>query len=91
MRVSTVLSTTLTFAAYAPYVLCGPAAKPSPSSNRVAIIGAGAGGSSAAYWISLAQQRWGLDIDIDVYEQRSYIGGRKCTVHATCHKVDDLN
>lgn len=42
---------------------------------RVAIIGAGAGGSSAAFWISKAKERYGLDVEVDVYEKASYVGG----------------
>lgn len=43
----------------------------------VAIVGAGAGGSSAAFWINKARERYGLHIDsIDVYERSDYIGGR---------------
>lgn len=45
---------------------------------RIAIIGAGAGGSSSAFWISKAKERFGLDVEVDVFEQSSYIGGRKC-------------
>lgn len=44
---------------------------------RVAIIGAGAGGSSAAYWLSLSRTRANLTFDIDVYERSDYIGGRE--------------
>lgn len=44
---------------------------------KIAIIGAGAGGSSAAFWISKAKERFGLDVDVDIYESRSYIGGRE--------------
>ena len=44
--------------------------------NRVAIIGAGAAGSSAAFWIAKARERFGLDVGIDVYEKNDYIGGR---------------
>jgi len=44
---------------------------------RIAIIGAGAGGSSAAFWISKARERYGLEVEIDVYERSDYIGGRK--------------
>ncbi len=43
---------------------------------RIAIIGAGAAGSSAAFWISKAKERFGLDLKVDVYERSSYIGGR---------------
>ncbi|KAG9223147.1 hypothetical protein PLEOSDRAFT_1111305 [Pleurotus ostreatus PC15] len=48
---------------------------------RIAIIGAGAGGSSAAFWISKAKERFGLDVEVDVYEQSSYIGGRSTVVY----------
>jgi prenylcysteine oxidase / farnesylcysteine lyase len=48
-----------------------------PRSPRVAIIGAGAGGSSAAFWIAKAKERHGLDVAIDIYERNDYIGGRK--------------
>jgi prenylcysteine oxidase/farnesylcysteine lyase len=44
---------------------------------RIAIIGAGAGGSSAAFWIAKAKERSGLDVEIDIYERSDYIGGRK--------------
>lgn len=46
-------------------------------SPRIAIIGAGAGGSSAAFWISKAKERYGINVEIDVYERSDYIGGRK--------------
>jgi prenylcysteine oxidase/farnesylcysteine lyase len=36
-------------------------------SKAVAIIGAGAGGSSAAFFISKAKERYGTDIDVHVY------------------------
>ncbi|OSC98850.1 hypothetical protein PYCCODRAFT_1438835 [Trametes coccinea BRFM310] len=49
--------------------------------NRVAIIGAGAAGSSAAFWISKGKERYGLDVEIDVYDKNPYIGGRSITVH----------
>jgi prenylcysteine oxidase / farnesylcysteine lyase len=48
-----------------------------PRSPRIAIIGAGAGGSSAAFWIAKAKERYGLDIAIDLYERSDYIGGSK--------------
>ncbi|KAI9057361.1 hypothetical protein FKP32DRAFT_1746212 [Trametes sanguinea] len=49
--------------------------------NRIAIIGAGAAGSSAAFWISKGKERYGLDVEIDVYDKNPYIGGRSITVH----------
>jgi prenylcysteine oxidase/farnesylcysteine lyase len=48
-----------------------------PGSPRIAVIGAGAAGSSAAFWISKAKERFGLDVEVDVYERSSYIGGRE--------------
>ncbi|KZT06641.1 FAD/NAD(P)-binding domain-containing protein [Laetiporus sulphureus 93-53] len=49
--------------------------------NKIAIIGAGAGGSSAAFWIAKAKQRFGLDVEVDVYEKSNYIGGRSTVVY----------
>jgi prenylcysteine oxidase/farnesylcysteine lyase len=43
---------------------------------RVAIVGAGAGGSSAAFWITKAKERHEQNVHVDVYEQSNYIGGR---------------
>ncbi|KAG6837890.1 hypothetical protein H0H93_013043 [Arthromyces matolae] len=48
---------------------------------RIAIIGAGAGGSSAAFWISKAKERFNVSVEVDVYEKASYIGGRSITVY----------
>lgn len=60
-----------------PPVAPPPPAVVPPRSPRIAIIGAGAGGSSAAFWIAKAKERYGLDIAIDIYERNDYIGGRK--------------
>ncbi|KAI0050817.1 FAD/NAD(P)-binding domain-containing protein [Auriscalpium vulgare] len=49
--------------------------------SRIAIIGAGAGGSSAAFWLAKAKERHGLNIEVDIYEKDSFIGGRSTTVH----------
>jgi prenylcysteine oxidase/farnesylcysteine lyase len=48
-----------------------------PRSPRVAIVGAGAGGSSAAFWIAKAKERYRFDIDIDIFERNDYVGGRE--------------
>ncbi|KIJ68794.1 hypothetical protein HYDPIDRAFT_107052 [Hydnomerulius pinastri MD-312] len=53
----------------------------SQTTPRIAVIGAGAGGSSAAFWIYKAKQRFGIDVEVDVYERASYIGGRSTTVY----------
>ncbi|KAF7320038.1 Prenylcysteine lyase [Mycena kentingensis (nom. inval.)] len=53
-----------------------------PVKPRIAIIGAGAGGSSAAFWISKAKERSDLDLDsVDVYEKEDWIGGRSTVVY----------
>lgn len=55
------------------------------STPRIAIIGAGAGGTSAAFWISKAKQRFGVDVEVDVYERESYIGGSEYSSFPTCY------
>ncbi|KAJ7042618.1 Prenylcysteine lyase-domain-containing protein [Mycena alexandri] len=55
--------------------------RPANTKPRIAIIGAGAGGSSAAWWISKAKERFGIDVEIDVYDKESYVGGRSTTVY----------
>ncbi|KAF2018411.1 Prenylcysteine oxidase [Aaosphaeria arxii CBS 175.79] len=54
----------------------------SSAQKRVAIIGAGAGGSSAAYHLSQYASLDGTPFSIDVFERSSYIGGRTTTVPA---------
>ncbi|KAI8973130.1 Prenylcysteine lyase-domain-containing protein [Trametes punicea] len=60
--------------------LTAPQLPDTASPNRVAIIGAGAAGSSAAFWIAKGKARYGLDVEVDVYERSDYIGGRSTTV-----------
>ncbi|KAE9395928.1 hypothetical protein BT96DRAFT_942062 [Gymnopus androsaceus JB14] len=55
--------------------------EPPRGTPRVAIVGAGAAGSSASFWISKAQERFGVDVEVDVYEKTSRIGGRSLTVY----------
>ncbi|KAI8939339.1 hypothetical protein NX059_003130 [Plenodomus lindquistii] len=50
------------------------------SPKRVAIIGAGAGGSSAAYHLSQYAADASIPIHITVYERNTYVGGRTTTV-----------
>ena len=61
------------------------------TTSRIAIIGAGAGGSSAAFWIGKAKERYGLDIEVDIYDSNPYIGGREwCTpVDVRLYASDD--
>ncbi|KAJ7785934.1 Prenylcysteine lyase-domain-containing protein [Mycena metata] len=59
--------------------------RPTNTKPRIAIIGAGAGGSSAAWWISKAKERFGIDVEIDVYDKESYVGGRaQCAFLFSC-------
>ncbi|KAH9926192.1 uncharacterized protein B0H18DRAFT_1006933 [Fomitopsis serialis] len=53
---------------------------PTRPTERVAIIGAGAGGSSAAFWIAKAKERYGLDVEMDLYERNDYVGAVSSTV-----------
>ncbi|KAG8740549.1 hypothetical protein FRC10_004165 [Ceratobasidium sp. 414] len=60
-----------------------PLASATFTSTKVAIIGAGAGGSSAAYWVSLAKKRISpnAQVVVDVYDKNNYIGGRSTVVY----------
>ncbi|KAJ5551133.1 Prenylcysteine oxidase [Penicillium sp. DV-2018c] len=49
--------------------------------KRVAIIGAGAGGSFAAYQLRKLADEANIPVDITVYERESYVGGRSTTVN----------
>lgn len=48
------------------------------ASKTVAIVGAGAGGSSTAFFIAKAKQRYGVDVDIHIYDQNEFVGGGEC-------------
>ncbi|KAK5800261.1 hypothetical protein VI817_002473 [Penicillium citrinum] len=50
--------------------------------KRVAIVGAGAGGSFAAYELRKLASKAGVPLNITIYERASYIGGRSTTVNA---------
>ena len=45
------------------------------ASKTVAIIGAGPGGSSTAFFVAKAKQRYGVDIDIHIYDKNEFVGG----------------
>lgn len=51
------------------------------SVRRVAVIGAGAGGSSTAYYLRKFAANKNFDVSITVYEKNSYVGGRSTTVN----------
>ncbi|ORY15824.1 prenylcysteine oxidase-like protein 1 precursor [Clohesyomyces aquaticus] len=55
---------------------------PDMSAKRVAIIGAGAGGSSAAYHLSQNAKDAGIPTSITVFDRSSHVGGRSTTVNA---------
>ncbi|KAI1644016.1 prenylcysteine oxidase [Daldinia loculata] len=48
--------------------------------KQVAIIGAGAAGSSAAYHLHKYAQQEGIDVNITIFEKTNHIGGRTLTV-----------
>ncbi|KAF1984048.1 Prenylcysteine oxidase [Aulographum hederae CBS 113979] len=52
------------------------------STKRVAIIGAGAAGSSAAYHLRQYANAAGIPMNISIFEKNGYIGGRSTTVWA---------
>lgn len=61
---------------------------PAPdAANRIAIVGAGAAGSSAAFWIAKAKERYGLDVEVDLFEKSGLFGGSECSVFTrrSCH------
>lgn len=66
-----------------PFLSSNSVVEPEPPTGtpRIAIIGAGAGGSSAAFWIAATKERFGLDVEVDVYEKESYVGGRSTIVY----------
>ncbi len=70
------LSPLLALASQAPFSF-HPQSEQCLPPNRIAIIGAGAAGTSAAFWIGKAAQRHGLALEVDVYERNDYIGGSK--------------
>lgn len=48
---------------------------------RVAVIGAGAAGSSQAYFLRFLQSQFpAVEFDVTLYEKSSYVGGRSTTV-----------
>ncbi|KAF2177414.1 Prenylcysteine oxidase [Zopfia rhizophila CBS 207.26] len=52
------------------------------AAKKVAIIGAGAGGSSAAYYLRKNADEAGIKTNITVFESSSHVGGRSTTVNA---------
>lgn len=58
---------------------------------RIAIIGAGAGGSSAAFWLAKAKERFGLNLEVDIYESSSYVGGREYKLLRVFYCHIDIN
>ncbi|KAF1973608.1 prenylcysteine oxidase-like protein 1 precursor [Bimuria novae-zelandiae CBS 107.79] len=59
----------------------GELAQPSVAPKRVAIIGAGAAGSSAAYHLAQHAQDADIPLRISVFERDSHIGGRSTTIN----------
>ncbi|TAQ89870.1 hypothetical protein B7494_g1796 [Chlorociboria aeruginascens] len=53
-----------------------------PLAKRIAIIGAGAAGSSTAYYLRQFAAESGVPINVTIFERSSYVGGRSTTVNA---------
>ncbi|KIO16489.1 hypothetical protein M407DRAFT_85972 [Tulasnella calospora MUT 4182] len=47
-----------------------------PPPLRIAVIGAGAGGSSAAFWISKAKERQDMKVEVHIFDKNDYVGGK---------------
>ncbi|THV44863.1 hypothetical protein BGAL_0566g00060 [Botrytis galanthina] len=58
--------------------------------KRIAIIGAGAGGSSSAYHLQKYAAESDLAINVTVFERSSYIGGRSTTVNAFGNSLEPV-
>ncbi|GAB1317890.1 Prenylcysteine lyase domain-containing protein [Madurella fahalii] len=71
----------LVSAAVAFLSLCSAAAQPDTTVRQVAIIGAGAAGSSAAYHLQDYARRAGIYVNITLFEKTDRIGGRSLTIN----------
>ncbi|KAF7945501.1 hypothetical protein EAE96_010268 [Botrytis aclada] len=58
--------------------------------KRIAIIGAGAGGSSSAYHLQKYAAESDLAINVTVFERSSFIGGRSTTVNAYGNSLEPV-
>ncbi|KAI9643190.1 hypothetical protein NHQ30_007806 [Ciborinia camelliae] len=58
--------------------------------KRIAIIGAGAGGSSSAYHLQKYAAESDLAINVTIYERSSYVGGRSTTVNAYGNSLEPV-
>ncbi|CAG8607994.1 13357_t:CDS:2, partial [Acaulospora morrowiae] len=54
---------------------------PQAQPKKVGIIGAGAGGTSAAYYLAKSYANISKPIDITIYEKEPQVGGRTCIVY----------
>lgn len=65
----------------AQHVLTSPAQHPHLPRPRVAIVGGGAGGTSAAFFLRhLSDHEPSLSVDVDLFEINEYLGGRSNTI-----------
>ncbi|OAG02533.1 prenylcysteine oxidase-like protein 1 precursor [Paraphaeosphaeria sporulosa] len=81
MHLTTAALPLLSFAAALRSSGNGQLAQPAIAPKRVAIIGAGAAGSSAAYHLAQFAQDSGIPLQIDVFERDWHIGGRSTTIN----------
>ena len=60
-------------------------------SHKVAVVGAGAAGSSSAFWIAKAKSRSSVAVEVDVYEKEAYVGGREQFVYLELHPISQFS
>ncbi|KAI8290596.1 Farnesylcysteine lyase [Colletotrichum sp. SAR11_240] len=60
------------------------------SVKQVAIIGAGAGGSAAAYYLQQYAEADGIEVNITVFEKTNHVGGRTLTVEAYDNPLEQV-
>ncbi|GME77895.1 unnamed protein product [Ambrosiozyma monospora] len=56
-----------------------------PKPKNIAIVGAGAGGSSAAYYL---KKYAGHNVNITIFEQNDHVGGRSTTLKLDGHSIE---
>lgn len=64
-----------------PFVVGSAVDRRTPSPLKVAIVGAGAGGTSSAYFLQQQAKAAGRSVDISIFERRDYVGGRSTTFY----------
>lgn len=58
---------------------------------KILIVGAGAAGTSAAFWLSKATDNGGKNIIVDIFEKNSQAGGSECSVYSIADDTIDMS